>query len=122
MCLLCPIKTPPEGDYKTAWKVLEWDPYSEKWVTPHRRADATQTLEAFGKPDFDRYGHALHGGAIHCFRTKQLAIREARAYNSYINRYDVFEVHGIVHVAHNGTEIAFRKVKFKDKLSEWYVP
>lgn len=127
MCLDYAITTRPQGKYSTAYKLLEWDWEMQCWVTAIRRIEAKQLLIARGKPITRRGSRltespaVLHGGAIHCYRTYEAA-HASYLYQNFKTTTDIFQVIGSGHVAHNETEIAFRQIKFVDRLEEWYIP
>lgn len=107
-----------------AWKVLEYR--QDQWVTPYQREPVRENkLKAVGLPkieddyDFDngRFIKQLHGGAIHCYKTRALA-RDAMSGNS---RRAVFQVVGKGYIGENDEDIAFKEIKFLDKVDDWCI-
>ncbi len=110
------VKTENFPDSNIAWKVMTYD--NDRWRTPYRCAKPIDNkLKAYEKPDISLwYGHAwriLHGGAIHCYRTKLEA--EATITRSY---HRVFEVKGTNPIGYTDSQIAFEEIEFVDDLSK----
>lgn len=115
-----------------AWKVLAQGIEGD-WWTPHQGAQVSgESLAAEGEPSFTletgfrRCDHdhrfselvsnacrTLHGGAIHCYRSKESARHKA----VWTTGGKVFKVRGEGFVACNEKEIAYRKITFLEPLA-----
>lgn len=126
MCLISqknlkPLKT------QYAWKILEYDPHSKVWQTPYRGMIVTNNkLKAKGRKKIVDYKELieLSGGAIHCFRNKNVARKRLDCYYRFLNNrcmMDVFKVKGKGYILHNLTEIAFKEIEFLDNVNDYYI-
>lgn len=105
---------------RTAWKILEYYRYYEKWKTPYQSEPVKNNkLIAKGKidiksPEYLCSGSCeLHGGAIHCYRTRKEAKKNCMFWQA------IFKVVGTGYIAHNNEQIAFKSVKFVDNVDDW---
>ena len=120
------LETP---DTDVAWKIISY--YRNQWITPVRgypvdvksgRLDAILTGKPLVSNEAQFIGSfvirdkpRVNGGAIHCWRTKELAKRNSGSCDI------VLKVTGRHHVAHNEDEIAYQEIRWKSRYWFWLI-